>query len=143
MVRLKQNVYERLAKRLDAIPNGFPRSESGLELTILAKIYTPEEAALASEMRLMTESAEQIAQRTDRDPTETIELLEEMARKGLIRARTKGEQRRFALLPWVVGVYEEQMHRMDEEMARMVEEGFQDFAESVFTPLPSLHKVFR
>ena len=51
MVRLKQSDYEKLAKRLDAIPNGFPRFERGLELKILAKIYTPEEAALASEMR--------------------------------------------------------------------------------------------
>ena len=30
---------------------------------------------------------------------------------------------------------------MDEEMAQMVEEGFQVFAEKVLSPLPSLHKV--
>lgn len=119
------------------IPNGFPQTE----FKVLAKIYTPEEAALASEMRLIAESAEQIAQRTSRDPTKTAVLLEEMAKKGLIRAERKGEQRKFGLLPWVVGVYEEQMHSMDEEMARMVEESFQVFAEKVFTPLPSLHKV--
>jgi Fe-S-cluster-containing hydrogenase component 2 len=89
----------------------------------------------------MTESAERIAQRTGRDPTETAVLLEEMAKKGLIRAWGKGERRKFGLLPWVVGVYEEQMGRMDEEMARMVDESFPAFGEKIFTPLPSLHKV--
>ena len=138
---MHQNVYEKLAKRLDAIPNGFPLSESGLELKLLAKIYTLEEAGLASEMRLIPESVEQIAQRTGRDSTKTAALLEEMVRKGLVRAIGKGEQRNFGLLPWVVGVYEEQLHRMDEEMAQMVEEGFQVFAEKVLSPLPSLHKV--
>jgi len=130
-----------LAQRLDAIPNGFPISENGLELKILAKVYTPDEAALASEMLLTTETAEQIAQRTGRDPTKTAQLLEEMTKKGLIRAGRKREQRKFGLLPWVVGVYEEQMHRMDEEMAQMIEESFPAFGEKVFTPLPSLHKV--
>jgi len=137
LVEMDQDVYRKLARRLDMIPNGFPQTE----FKALAKIYTPEEAALASEMRLLTESAEQIAQRTSRDSTETASLLEEMVRKGLIRAEGKGEQRKFGLLPWVVGVYEQQMYRIDEEMARMVEEGFQAFAEKVLTPLPSLHKV--
>jgi len=138
---MNQNVYKKLAKRLDAIPNGFPLSESGLELKILAKIYAPEEAELASEMRLIAESAEQIARRTGRDPNTTIVLLEGMVRKGLIRAGRTGEQREFGLLPWVVGVYEQQLHRIDEEMARMVEEGYQVFAEKVLKPLPSIHKV--
>jgi len=141
LVKMDQDVYRRLARRLDMIPNGFPQTESGSELKLLAKIYTPEEAALASEMRLRTESVEQIAQRIGRDPTETAALLEVMAEKGLIRAVRKGEQQKFGLLPWIVGIYEEQLHKMDEEMARLVDEGFQAFAEKVLTPLPSLHKV--
>jgi len=137
LVKMDQDVYRNLARRLDMIPNGFPQTE----FKVLAKVYTPEEAALASEMRLMAESAEQIAQRTGRDPTEIAALLEEMVKKGLIRAEGRKEQRRFGLLPWAVGVYEQQMYRMDEEMARMVEESYPVFAEKMFTPLPSLHKV--
>ena len=140
MVKLDQNVYKKLARKLDAIPNGFPETESGVELKLLAKIYTPEEAALASDMRLITESAEQIAQRTGRDPAKTTVILEEMVRKGLIRAKRKGEQRKFGLMPFVVGVYEEQLGRMDEEFARLFEEYYQAFAE-VLSKSPSLHKV--
>ena len=64
------------------MPHGFPETESGVELKLLAKIFTPEEAALASEMRLTPESAEQIAQRTGRDPAQTAGLLMEMMQKG-------------------------------------------------------------
>ena len=61
IVELNQKVYKKLAQRLDAIPNGFPSTENGIELKLLAKIYTPEEASLASEMRLTPETAEEIA----------------------------------------------------------------------------------
>ena len=47
-----EDVYRRLAQRLDAIPNGFSATESGVELRLLEKIFTPEEAELASVMRL-------------------------------------------------------------------------------------------
>jgi len=32
------DVYKQLAKKLDKIPNGFPATESGVELKILRKI---------------------------------------------------------------------------------------------------------
>ena len=44
---MSEDVYRELAQRLDAIPNGFPATESGAELRLLAKIFTPEEAELA------------------------------------------------------------------------------------------------
>jgi ferredoxin len=144
LVKMSQNAYKKLARKLDAIPNGFPETESGIELKVLAKIYTPEEAALASEMQLILESAEQIAHRTGRDPAKTTALLEEMVQKGLIRAIQEGEQRKFGLMPFVVGVYEEQLGRMDEELARLVEEYILEAAlgwGEFLNTLPSIHKV--
>jgi len=141
MVKLDQNVYKKLAQRLDAIPNGFPETESGVELKILAKIYTPKEATLASEMRLIPESAEQIARRTGRDPAKTTVLLEDMVRKGQIRAIGKGEQRKFGLMPFAIGVYEEQLDRLDEELVRLLEEYYPTFAERLLSYSPSIHKV--
>jgi electron transport complex protein RnfB len=141
MVKLEQNVYKKLAQRLNAIPNGFPETESGIELKLLAKIFTPEEAALASEMRLTRESAEQISRRTGRDPSKATRILEEMVQKGLIRAKGEGEQRKFGLMPFIVGVYEEQLGRMDAELARLFEEYYQAFAGGALSHLPSIHKV--
>ncbi len=138
---MDQSVYKKLARRLDAIPNGFPETERGVELKILAKIYTSEEAALASEMRLTPESAEQIARRTGRDPAKTSALLEVMVQKGQIKAVGEGEQRKFCLMPFVVGVYEEQLGRLDEELARLFEEYYPALGEVLFNKSPSVHKV--
>jgi hypothetical protein len=141
LVTMSQNIYKKLARKLDAIPNGFPETESGVELKILAKMYTPEEAALACEMLLIPESAEQIAKRAGRDPAETAALLEEMVRKGQIQAIWEGEQRKFGLMPFAVGVYEMQLGRLDEEFARLMEEYYPVFAERLLNYWPPIFKV--
>jgi len=53
--------YQKLAERLDQIPNGFPKTESGVELKLLAKLFTPEEATLASSLSLELSSVRDIA----------------------------------------------------------------------------------
>ena len=143
---MNQEIYRKLAQKLDAIPNGFgfPRTESGVEVKVLAKIYTLEEAALASEMKVTPESAEQIARRIRKDPAKTTSLLEEMVRKGLIRAVDEGEQCKFGLIPWVVGVYENQLGRLDEELVRLLEEYNLEAAPQwakILSTVPSIHKI--
>jgi electron transport complex protein RnfB len=44
---MDQEVYERLARHLDQLPAGFPKTESGVELRILKRLFTEEEAELA------------------------------------------------------------------------------------------------
>lgn len=137
-----QNVYGRLADRLDAIPNGFPKTESGVELRLLEKLYTREEAVLAAEMRLTFESAERIAQRARWDLGVVTPLLEKMVQKGLIRAKGEEEQRVFGLMPFVVGIYEAQLSRLDEELAQLFEEYYrQAFAREVLKESPPIHVV--
>ncbi len=133
--------YKRLAQRLDAIPNGFPATESGVELRLLARMFTVEEAGLASEMRVTLESVEQIAGRTKREAEATGVLLNEMLARGLIRSRIVEGNRRFGLMPFVVGVYESQLERLDEETARLFEEYYGHFAKGVLNMTPSLHVV--
>jgi hypothetical protein len=58
---MEDSPYKRLAERLDALPNGFPPTEDGIELQLLAKIFTPEEAALAAQLRVTQQTPEQIA----------------------------------------------------------------------------------
>jgi electron transport complex protein RnfB len=121
-----EDPYRKLAERLDAIPNGFPSTESGVELRLLAKIFTPEEAALAGVMRLTKEPAGSIASRAGWSPQEASRALKEMTRKGLILAgKGKGELV-FGLMPFVVGIYEEQLPRLDEELATLFEEYYQE-----------------
>ncbi|MBM4466308.1 MAG: 4Fe-4S ferredoxin, partial [Chloroflexi bacterium] len=123
---MTEDVYRKLAQRLDAIPNGFPATESGVELRLLAKMFTPDEAALASAMRLTREPATDIAARAGVDADTAYDTLKEMARKRLIRF-TKGEgQLLFGLMPFVVGLYEEQLPRLDVELATLFEQYLQE-----------------
>jgi len=138
---MRENAYKKLAQQLNAIPNGFPETESGIELKLLARIYTPEEVALASEMRLTRESAEQISRRVGQDPLKATVILEQMVQKGLIRAKGEGKQRKFGLMPFIVGVYEAQLGRMDPELARLFEEYYPAFAGGALSHLPSIHKI--
>ena len=38
------DVYTRLREHLDRLPAGFPATESGVELRILKRLFTPDEA---------------------------------------------------------------------------------------------------
>ena len=72
---MEKEAYKKLAERLDALPNGFPPTDDGAELRLLAKLYTPEEAELASQLRLTKEVPEQVAERLGRDKAEVRKLL--------------------------------------------------------------------
>jgi len=136
------DVYAQLARRLDALPNGFPATDSGVELRLLAKLFAPDEAGLAAAMHLRPEPAPTIAQRADREPDAAYRTLKDMVRKGLIRVRRGEGELRFGLMPFAVGFYEEQLPRMDEALAHLVEDYFQETAGSaVARDQPPLHRV--
>jgi ferredoxin len=100
---MSDQVYRRLARTLDSIPPGFPASKSGVELELLARLYTREEAALVTAMRLNYEPAGTIARRAAMDPRMAFDLLRAAARKGLVRTRTGDGEHTFALMPQTSG----------------------------------------
>jgi len=127
---------------LDAIPNGFPATESGVELRLLAKMFTPEEAALAGVMRLTCEPSAEIAARAGVHPDIARRTLKEMVRKGLIRAKREGGQLTFGLMPFIVGIYEAQLPRMDAELAALFEAYFQETrGGGIASTRPAIHRV--
>jgi electron transport complex protein RnfB len=138
---MPEDVYRRLAQQLDAIPNGFPATESGVELRLLAKIFTEEEAALASVMRLTCEPAADIAARAGVEPKAAHRTLKGMVRQGLIRVKKGEGQLSFGLMPFVVGIYEEQLPRMDAELAALFEAYYQETQAGITRNTPSLHRV--
>ena len=77
-----EDVYRKLARQLDAIPNGFPATESGVELRLLAKLFTPEEAGLASSMRLAPDPAADIAARAGVDAEKAYRSTQEDGVQG-------------------------------------------------------------
>jgi Pyruvate/2-oxoacid:ferredoxin oxidoreductase delta subunit len=139
---MPEEIYRKLAQRLHTIPNGFPATESGVELRLLAKIFTPEEAAIASVMRLTHESAADIAARADVDPKTAYRTLKKMTRKGQIRVKREKGYLAFGLMPFAVGFYEEQLPRMDEELASLVEQYFQEIrGGTIARSAPAVNRV--
>jgi Pyruvate/2-oxoacid:ferredoxin oxidoreductase delta subunit len=119
---VSDNIYRRLANVLDTLPNGFPSTPNGLEIRILKKIFTPDEAELFCDLKLSLETAEQIAQRTNR-PLDGLEAkLTSMAKRGEVLGINFGGTKLFAMIPWAVGIYEYQIDRMDREFCELCEE---------------------
>ncbi len=137
----KNDPYKQLAERLDSLPNGFPPTDDGAELRLLAKIFTPEEAELASQLRVWRETAEQIATKLGRDQPSTRQLLKLMARKGLISAGKAEGGLGYGLLPFVVGIYENQIGNLDKELASLFEDYYQRSFAQMMAVRPQIHRV--
>ena len=135
------DVYRQLAQRLAAIPNGFPSTESGVELRLLQKIFAPEEATLAAVMRLTSEPAADIADRAGVDAKTAARTLKRMARKGQIRVQKGKGQLTFELMPFVVGIYEMQLPRMDAELAVLFEQYYQETQAGIVRHPPAVNRV--
>jgi Pyruvate/2-oxoacid:ferredoxin oxidoreductase delta subunit len=138
---MSQEAYKKLAKRLDALPNGFPPTEDGAELRLLAKLFTPEEAELASLLRLTKEVPEQVADRLGRDKAGVRKMLKGMARKGLIAAGRTEAGLGYGLMPFVVGIYEFQAGNIDEELATLFEDYYTQAFVDVLRVKPQVHRV--
>jgi electron transport complex protein RnfB len=119
---MSDEAYHKLAKVLDTLPNGFPATPSGIEIRLLKKIFTPDEADLFCDLKLTEETAAEIAKRTGRPFEGLEEKLISMGGRGEIWAFKTGGTWTFKMAPWVVGIYELQLRRMDREFAELCEE---------------------
>jgi NAD-dependent dihydropyrimidine dehydrogenase PreA subunit len=108
---------------------------------MLEKLFTPEEAKLASQLRLTKEVPEQIARRLGRETTEVRALLKGMARKGLIAAGKAEGGLGYGLLPFVVGIYENQAGVIDREFALLFESYYKQAFSKIMTTRPQYHRV--
>jgi Na+-translocating ferredoxin:NAD+ oxidoreductase subunit B len=114
--------YKKLAAKLDSMPNGFPASESGVELRLLKKIFSPEDAEMALKIRPMPETAQAIADRLGRPVEEMDAILDGMVKKGQIGSAKMGGEQMYLFFPFVFGIFEFQLNRLDKEFAEMMEE---------------------
>jgi electron transport complex protein RnfB len=137
------DAYEKLAHALDLLPGGFPRTTSGVELQILKKLFSPEEASVASNMTGTSETTGAIAERSTLSQEETETRLTAMVDKGIIWGSTKRDGiKRFRLAPFVIGFYEEQWDIMDHEFAHLCEQYWNEGgAEGIMRYEPALHRV--
>jgi len=131
--------YNTLAEALNKLPNAFPRTKSNVEILLLKKIFSPEEAWLCGQLTVEVESIDSIAKRIGLSVEETRNRLEQMARRGFIWGSVQDGYVRLA--PFIVGIYEEQLWDMDHELAHLVEDWFDEGGAEFMRPQPAIHRV--
>ena len=135
------DVYQRLAKKLDKLPQGFPTTESGVELQILRKIFSVEDAGTALHLGPIPKTAAKISKRLKKSESETRETLESMKNRGQIQSTMWRGDRRYHLAPFVIGIFEYQLPFMDRELAELCEEYAPHLAETLGGTEPGLARV--
>ncbi len=138
---MNTDAYKRLAEHLDSLPNGFPSTNDGQELRLLAKLFRPDEADLAAQLTTSLETAGEIAARTGRKITGLQEQLKGLARRGLIEVDRKDGALAFKSMPFVVGIYEMQGHTLDSELAHLFEDYYQAAFGRMLSMRPQFHRV--
>lgn len=108
--------YHRLAEHLDRLPGGFSPSKTGAHIRLLKKLFTPEEAELATRLTLKQEDAETIAEKAGLSAPQAEKLLEEMTMKGLIfSVQPPSGPTLYHAAPWVIGIWELQVNNLNED----------------------------
>ncbi len=118
--------YQKLRNYLDQFPLGFPETESGVEMKILQKLFTEEEAELELILTPIPESPDSIAKRTGLPENDVAVKLEDMAKKGLIFRTRRPGQVLYNSAPFMVGIYEYSVSRVDEELAHLYDQYYKE-----------------
>jgi len=117
------DTYRKLAQHLDYLPGGYPATESGVELRILRRLFTQEEAEFALHLSLIPAEADVIARRAGIGREVAARRLEEMSRKGLImRLAFEAKPVQYMAAQFVIGIWEFQVNDLDPELIRDVNE---------------------
>ena len=132
-------IYEQLRAHLDVMPVAFPRSKSGIEITILKRFYSVDEAQVALELSILPETPKRIHHRVLRNGgqlslDEVSAHLERLVEKKTVNSETIsrfGKQERvYGKLPFAVGLYEFQVDRLtrgfEQEASAYMDESFMD-----------------
>jgi ferredoxin len=119
---MTDEAYSELREFLDRFPVGFPGTSSGVDIKILKRLFTEEEARAAVLLTPFPESASRIAERTGADPERLAELLGSMSTRGLVfRVRRAGEAL-YSSAPFMIGLYEYSVNNLDSELAALYRE---------------------
>ncbi|MEW5908712.1 MAG: 4Fe-4S binding protein [Thermodesulfobacteriota bacterium] len=120
---MEKNVYFRLAEHLDNLPGGFPSTESGVEQRILRRLFTSEEAEMATFLTLIPETPRVVAKRAGISRQEAAKRLESMAKRGLIlREEPEKGPFRYLAAQYVIGIWEFHVNDLDEALIHNMKE---------------------
>jgi len=130
MSEKSDKVYIELQESLDKLPVSYPATESGVEIRILKRLFSPEKALVASKLTEIPRPIEDFYKELEKEgiPLDRAEkTLDEMHEEGLIIRIIPKDVKLYVLSPFVLGFYEYQMNKMTEGFIHDVDEYFQEY----------------
>jgi NAD-dependent dihydropyrimidine dehydrogenase PreA subunit len=121
-----KNIYEKLREKLDTMSVGFPDTPNQIEIKILKRLFSEEDAELFLNMSQVPETPEAVAERLKRDPEKLALQMEKMAMAGLLFRVRRTDSVKYTAIPYVVGIYEFQIDKIDTKMAKDMEDYFEE-----------------
>ncbi len=135
-------IFRQLQKQLDQYSLGFPATKSGIEILILEKLFTIEHARIFLQLTPMLETPEAIAPKTKMDADKAAVTLADMADRGLLFSLKKADNVRYGAIPFVHGLFEFQINKMDRELAAMVRQYMdEEFKDAMAASLSNFLRV--
>lgn len=119
---MSEDIFRQLQQRLDLYSMGFPATETGIEITILKKLFNQKDAEMFLNMSPKLEDPESVAQRLGSPVEEVAGQLEDMAKRGLLFRVRKGESVKYGAIPFMHGLAEFQIKRLDREMGELIDQ---------------------
>lgn len=127
-------IYRELQRHLHTLPVGYPATKSGVELRLLKRVLTPEEAKIATYLTFSWDNPDALDVIHERvkelgHSKEALKNhLDNMVKNGAIRAIRKGKERFYSLAMFMIGTFEYQVDKLTkgyvEDMHQYMREGF-------------------
>ena len=141
----ENQIYRDLQKYLDRMPNGFPEAESGVDIRLLKRLFTPEEARVAMQLSMKPEPLKRIYNRVKKSGMnvsieEFQQILDEMLRKGTLVPSEEGYgEKHYASAEFTAGgIYSVQVDRLTKEL---IDDYRQYREETHGTPKPGARSI--
>ena len=117
-----EDIYRELQMFIDKFSMGFPEADSGIDIKILKKLFSEEDAGIFLKLSPMLEDVDTIAAKVGMSGEETALKMDEMAARGLVFRLRRNDKSYYSAIPFVHGLFEFQVNRLDKELADMVGE---------------------
>lgn len=134
MLKENDKVYRELQEHLDRQPVCYPATQSGVEIRILKRLFTPEEARLATHLSYKPQSVQQIyatVKESGMSLKDMEHILDGMVKKSAAKLIEREGARHFCNWPFILGMWEAQAQNLTPEMLADFEEYTADLAFGV------------
>jgi NAD-dependent dihydropyrimidine dehydrogenase PreA subunit/predicted transcriptional regulator len=123
---MSEEIYVKLRDYINNNSIGFPGTSSGVELKILKRLFSTEDAETVLKLKPSQEreTVDQIAKRTGLDKNLVEKELELLSKKGLVFRIRRDNTTIYNLAPFMIGLYEYSVEKIDEDLAQLYREYF-------------------